>query len=163
MIKTAVIENNIWCELKTESNKCMYTFYPSNIPVAYGGSENANAVSGTIVCDSENDADKCLNTIAALIENGYSDTSNWYIALDMKDVLSHIFNGENLRYLSGTMDNVHVFPQDAEMVFAYFRMPKNTQDISAINSIAEQLSAKELWQQLSYASQDTCTADVWYR
>ena len=128
MKKTIIIENSLWCELHVSENVCFYTFYPSHIPIVYGGEKDADERKGFILCESNEDADVCLQAIVSLIENGYGEKCNWLSALDMEDIIKHIFCGLPLRYLHQTSNDLRTedFPEklrDSRQIFAYFHLP----------------------------------------
>ena len=171
--RTVKIKDRIWCKLRASSNKCSYTFFPSDIPNECGGIPDADLIEGSIVCESRESAKQCLQSIASLIENGYGEILNWWIALDMGDIMTHIFNGAPMQYLHRTIDALQVNDlvkhlKGAKIIFAYFNMPNGSKSSAHYEDLLEQISAKSLadtsvWTQASFGTMDFCEIDVWYR
>ena len=169
--KTIKIKDSIWCELKVASNKCLYTFFPSHIPSEYGGIPDTDMVQGTIECDSNESAHRCLQAIDSLIENGYGKTLDWLIALDMGDLMAHIFNGTPMKYSHGSIEALEIGTlekchKEAKMIFVYFNMPREQMSTTNYESLLSQVSSDsstEIWSQVSSRTLSTSTVHVWYR
>lgn len=169
--KTIKIKDNAWCNLNVASDKCIYTFFPSHIPGEYGGVPDADIIQGTIECDSNENANRCLQAIESLIENGYGKTLNWLIALDMGDIMTHIFNGESMQFLHGEIDALQTndlakYLAKAKTVFAYFELSNDCKSTAYYESVLEEISSitnASVWSQVCYHSKDICNLHIWYR
>ena len=167
--RTIKIKDNAWCNLNVVSNKCIYTFFPSHIPSECGGGPDADIIQGAIECDSNENANRCLQAIESLIENGYGKTLNWLIALDMGDIMTYIFNGESMKFLHQEIDalqtsNLAKHLAEAKTVFAYFELSNDC--TTHYESVLAGISSKPIasvWSQLCCHSSDICNVYVWYR
>ena len=167
--RTIKIEDNVWCNLKVASNKCLYAFFPSHIPSEYGGVPDAEIIQGAIECDSNENANRCLQAIESLIENGYGKTLNWLIALDMGDIMTYIFNGESMKFLHQEIDALQTSDlakhlAEAKTVFAYFELSNDC--TTHYESVLAGISSKPIasvWSQVCYHSKDICNVHLWYR
>lgn len=169
--RTIKIEDNVWCDLKVASNKCLYTFFPSHIPSEYGGDPDADIIQGAIECDSNENANRCLQAIESLIENGYDKTLNWLIALDMGDIMTYIFNGESMKFLHQGIDALQTSDlakhlAEAKTVFAYFELSNDCKSTAYYESVFAEISSisnASVWSQVCYHSKDICNVHLWYR
>ena len=149
----------------------IYTFFPSHIPGEYGGVPDADIIQGTIECDSNENANRCLQAIESLIENGYGKTLNWLIALDMGDIMTYIFNGESMKFLHQGIDALQTSDlakhlAEAKTVFAYFELSNNCKSTAYYESVLEEISSitnASVWSQVCYHSKDICNVHLWYR
>ena len=98
-----VINEKIWCELKTNENVCHYKLYPKNVPTEYGG-DSRECISGYVECESPEAAKKCMRSIKELIEGGYKKNPNWLFSLDMGDIMNHILPGKMRMFLNTSAD-----------------------------------------------------------
>ncbi len=169
--RSVKIKGNVWSDLKVDENKCLYTLLPSNIPVEYGGASDADMIRGSIECDSSIDALRCLQAIDSLIENGYGEALNWQIALDMGDILTHVFNGEPMRFMHGEIGSSELSDlakqlTEAKTVFAYFELPgdcRSTADYESALAEISSSSTADVWSQVCYHQEDVSNVYVWYR
>lgn len=159
------------CELSTVGAECVYRFYTAHIPTACGAMPNGGEVCGRIRCDSDKDAEQCLLAIARLIEKGYGDAPNWYIGLDMGDILTHIFNGRPMRYIQKTPRDASIAlieqrVKGAKFLFTYWQLPADSDIGSYCDEIGDRFEkaagAPSAWTQLELTTNEPATVAVWY-
>ena len=92
-ISLSDISGKVWCEIVCNESYCVLTLFPQNIPEEFRGKENTNTVKWQISCTSPAEAQRCQEALVTLITNGYNDPFNWYIALDLEDLIK-IFSDE---------------------------------------------------------------------
>ena len=77
--------DKVWCEIVCDDNICTLKLN-QNIPSDYRGQNNTDTFTQTISCTNPHEALACQDALAALIFNGYSESYNWYVGLDIKDI-----------------------------------------------------------------------------
>ena len=185
------INNDIWCELEVEHHVCKYKFLLMNIPSYVGGRKKSGdpdddwrlynkkdlpeTIEGTILCDSDENAQQCMLSLKALVENGYGDHPSWMVGLDMGDLFIH-FNREAMKFFhkefSITFDDESLKAikdrvKDSDSVVYSFSIPAEedfhlNQIETAYEKILPDKDAEVLWQ-LSLGKGSARTLDIWYR
>lgn len=92
-ISLSEISDKVWCEIVCNESNCVLTLFPQNIPEDYRGKKNTDTVKCTVSCPTTTEAQRCQEALASLISNGYNEPLNWYIALDIEDLMK-IFSDE---------------------------------------------------------------------
>ncbi|MBR3894330.1 MAG: hypothetical protein IKJ35_04185 [Clostridia bacterium] len=169
-----------WCELDVVQTKCRYQFFGCGAytsPIG-GEKENADCVEGFVQCRSTEDAEQCMVSIAALLENGYGEHGNprcWYVALDMNDIVTRIFNGEPMHFAHKIFASSFDLPslremrervKDSAFVFCSFTVSPEEGFAEVETALGELLSESEgteIWYQISVPGDESRTLDVWYR
>ena len=88
--KTLLSDNSgkVWCKTECDKNLCVTTLYINNIPSEICSVKDCDTVIWQSVSLSEEDATTCKNALTTLIFSGYSDPSNWFVSLDLDDLIS---------------------------------------------------------------------------
>lgn len=164
-----------WVEITPYESNCVLTLFPQNIPEEFRGKENTNTVKWQISCASPAEAQRCQEALATLISNGYNEPLNWYIALDIEDLMK-IFSDEmsfceltvdtdKLKSYSETISKLNV----NRMAFIYLRANEDTLNEYVLNAVLypDALVEKdvELWIQYSMdntISLGSLVVDLWY-
>ena len=165
------INGDTWCRLEAVANECRYTFFPSNVPSEYGVAAGEGEIEGKILCGTQEIAMKCLEAIAELIENGYSEPMRWLVALDMGDIMAYVFNGSTMQYLhcgnisEKTAESAKL-PNGTAVMFASFCLTAEEKSASFCETFLEQIcpdSCESVWWQLSACEYGAEAVDIWYR
>ena len=171
----ADISEQTWVEITPNESDCTMMLFAQNIPEEFRGKENTNTVKWQISCASPAEAQRCQEALATLISNGYNEPLNWYIALDIEDLMK-IFSDEmsfceltvdtdKLESYSETISKLNV----NHMVFIYLRVNEDTLTEYVLNAVLypDALVEKdvELWIQYSMdntISLGSLVVDLWY-
>ena len=140
-ISLSDISGKVWCEIVCNESNCVLTLFPQNIPEEFRGKENTNTVKWQISCASPTEAQYCQEALATLISNGYSDPFNWYIALDIEDLIE-IFSDE-MSFCELTVDTDKLESYSAtiptsnvnRMAFIYLRANEDTLNEYVLNAV----------------------------
>ena len=185
------INNDIWCELEVEHHVCKYKFLLMNIPSYVGGRKKSGdpdddwrlynkkdlpeTIEGTILCDSDENAQQCMLSLKALVENGYGNHPSWMVGLDMGDLFKH-FDGKPMKFLhkafGSTFDDeslktIKERVKNFDSVVYSFSIPEEedfhlNQIEMAYEKILPNRDAEVLWQ-LSLVKGSARTLDILYR
>ena len=165
----------VWCEIACNENSCVLTLFAQNIPEDYRGKKNTGTVKCAVSCASTTEAQCCQEALATLILNGYNDPFNWYIALDLEDLIK-IFSDEmsfceltvdtdKLESYSETISKLNV----NRMAFIYLRANEDTLNEYALNAALcpNAITEKdaEHWIQYSIDNEmplGSVVVDMWY-
>ena len=189
-----VIDNDIWCDLEIEEHICKYKFWLLNIPCGVGGHKKTGendeyyywhpdwretlpeVVEGVVVCDSNEGAMQCANSIRDLIESGYRDGGFWLIGMDMTDLLRH-FNGEPMKFLHKAfadsfdercLQQIKEGVNGSNSVCYHLLLPEqdSNEDSMEVYTVVEKIfpdnDAQVMWQ-LSIQGACDRTISTWYR
>ena len=86
-IKLIDSSEKVWCEIVCDDNISTLELLNQNIPSDYRGQNNTDTFTQTISCTNPHEALACQNALAALILNGYSESRNWCVGLDIGDII----------------------------------------------------------------------------
>ena len=174
-ISLSDISGKVWCEIVYNESNCVLTLFPQNIPEDYRGKKNTDTVKCAVSCASTAEAQRCQEALATLISNGYNELLNWYISMDLEDLIK-IFSDEmifceltvdtdKLESYSETISKLNV----NRMAFIYLRANEDTLNeyvLNAVlcpNAIAEKDA--EHWIQYSIDNEiplGSVVVDMWY-
>ena len=165
----------VWCEIACDESNCVLTLFAQNIPEDYRGKKNTDTVKCAVSCASPTEAQRCQEALATLISNGYSEPLNWYIAMDLEDLIK-IFSDEmsfceltvdtdKLESYSETISKLNV----NRMAFIYLRANEDTLNEYVLNTVLcpNAITEKdaELWSQYSLDNEiplGSVVVDMWY-
>ena len=165
----------VWCEIICDENNCVLTLFAQNIPEDYRGKKNTDTVKCAVSCASPTEAQRCQEALATLITNGYNDPFNWYIALDIEDLMK-IFSDEmsfceltvdtdKLESYSETISKLNV----NRMAFVYFRANEDTLNEYVLNAVLcpNAITEKDVEHWIQYSIDNTVSIgsiviDVWH-
>ena len=174
-ISLSEISDKLWCEIICNESNCVLTLFPQNIPEEFRGKENTNTVKWQISCASPTEAQRCQEALASLISNGYNEPLNWYIAMDIEDLIK-IFSDEmsfceltvdtdKLESYSETISKLNV----NRMAFIYLRAKEDTLNEYVLNAVLcpNAITEKdaEHWAQYSIDNEmplGSVVVDMWY-
>lgn len=174
-ISLSDISGKVWCEIVCNECNCVLTLFPQNIPEDYRGKKNTDTVKCAVSCASTAEAQRCQEALATLISNGYSKPLNWYIALDIEDLIK-IFSDEmsfceltvdtdKLESYSETISKLNV----NRMAFIYLRANEDTLNEYVLNAVLcpHAITEKdaEHWIQYSIDNEmplGSVVVDMWY-
>ena len=165
----------VWCEIACDESNCVLTLFPQNIPEEFRGKENTNTVKWQISCTSPAEVQRCQEALATLISNGYSEPLNWYISLDIEDLMKIFSDEMNFCELTVDTDKLESYSETISklnvnrMAFIYLRANKDTlneyvlNDVLCPNAIAKKDA--EHWIQYSIDNEiplGSVVVDMWY-
>ena len=127
-----------------------------------------------LTCLTPTEAQRCQEALASLISNGYNEPLNWYIAMDLEDLMK-IFSDEmsfceltvdtdKLESYSETISKLNV----NRMAFIYLRANEDTLNEYVLNAVLcpNAITEKdaELWSQYSLDNEiplGSVVVDMW--
>ena len=166
----------IWCEIACDESNCVLTLFPQNIPEDYRGKKNTDTVKCAVSCASITETNRCQEALATLISNGYNEPLNWYIAMDLEDLMK-IFSDEisfceltvdtdKLESYSETISKLNV----NRVAFIYLRANEDTLNEYVLNTVLcpNAITEKDVepWIQYSIDNEmplGSVVGDMWYR
>ena len=165
----------VWCEIACDESNCVLTLFPQNIPEDYRGKKNTDTVKCAVSCASITETNRCQEALATLISNGYNEPLNWYIAMDLEDLMK-IFSDEisfceltvdtdKLESYSETISKLNV----NRVAFIYLRANEDTLNEYVLNTVLcpNAITEKdaEHWIQYSIDNEmplGSVVVDMWY-
>ena len=157
-IKLIDSSEKVWCEIVCDDNICTLKLFNQNIPSDYRGQNNTDTFTLTISCINPHEALACQNALAALILNGYSE-SNWYVVLDIKDIIGIFSDKMSFCDVSIDTDKLDSYSETISKLnanrkaFIYLRANKDTLNEYVLNTVLypNAITKKdvELWIQYS--------------
>ncbi len=177
MSKTEIIKNreNLLCEIFSIANKCKYTIYPGHISFEWGGMENEVEIDGAVICASSEDADRCVESIACLVNSGCGENSDWYVDLDIIDIVQNIFNGGVMLYFHteiygginpAVLEKLREALVGSKTIFVCFHMHKRLESMSVDEILAQIVpeGTTDLRAQVSVFPGDVREfVEIWYK
>ena len=162
----------MWVEITHNESNCVLTLFPQNIPEEFRGKENTNTVKWQISCASPTEAQRCQEALASLISNGYNEPLNWYIALDIEDLMKIFSDEMSFCELTVDTDKLETFSKAisnlkiTRKAFIYIRANEDTLNGYVLDSLLTPscLSEEiELWSQYSIDNAlGSVVVDMWY-
>ena len=173
-IKLADSSEKVWCEIVCDDNISLKLFN-QNIPSDYRGENNIDTFEQKISCTNPHEALACQNALAALIPNGYSASHNWYVDLDIKDIIDIFSNKmrfcevsidtDKLESYSGTISKLNV----NRMAFIYLRANEDTLNEYVLNTVLcpNAITEKDVEHWIQYSIDNkmplgSVVIDMWY-
>lgn len=165
----------VWCEIVYNESNCVLTLFPQSIPEEFRGKENTNTVKWQISCTSPAEAQRCQEALATLISNGYNDPFNWYIALDLEDLMIIFSDEMNFCELTVDTDKLESYSKTIPKLnvnhktFIYLRANEETLNEYVLNAVLcpNAITEKdaEHWIQYSIDNEiplGSVVVDMWY-
>ena len=174
-IKLADSSEKVWCEIVCDDNICTLKLFNQNIPSDYRGQNNTDTFTQTISCTNPHKALACQNAVASLIFNGYCESCNWYVGLDLEDIIGIFSDEMNFCELTVDTDKLESYSETISklnvnrMAFIYLRANEDTLNEYVLNAalcpnaIAEKDA--EHWIQYSIDNEmplGSVVVDMWY-
>ena len=163
----------VWCEIACDESICVLTLFAQNIPEDYRGKKNTDTVKCAVSCASPAEAQRCQEALATLITNGYNDPFNWYIALDIEDLIKIFSDEMSFCELTVDTDKLESYSETISKsnvkAFIYLRANEETLNeyvlntVLCPNAIAEKDA--EHWIQYSIDKEmplGSVVVDMWY-
>ena len=173
-IKLIDSSEKVWCEIVCDDNICTLKLFNQNIPADYRG-ENTDTFTQTISCTNPHRALACQNALAALIFNGYSEAYNWYVGLDLEDIIGIFSDKMSFCEVSIDTDKLDSYSETISKLnvnrkaFIYLRANKDTLNEYVLNTVLypNAITKKdvELWIQYSIDNTiplGSLVVDLWY-
>ena len=126
-------------------------------------------------CRTPTEAQRCQEALATLITNGYSDPFNWYIALDLEDLMKIFSDEMNFCELTVDTDKLESYSETISklnvnrMAFIYLRANEDTLNEYVLNAVlcpnAIAKKDAEHWIQYSIDNEiplGSVVVDMWY-
>lgn len=173
-IKLIDSSEKVWCEIVCDDNICTLQLF-KNIPADYRGEKNIDTFTQTISCANPHEALACQDALAALVFNGYSELCNWYVGLDIKDIIEIFSDKMSFCEVSIDTDKLDSYSEIISKLnvnrkaFFYLRANKDTLNEHVLNTVLypNALAEKdvELW--IQYSMDNTIplgslVVDLWY-
>lgn len=174
-IKLIDSSEKVWCEIVCDDNICTLKLFNQNIPSDYRGQNNADTFTQTISCTNPHEALVCQDALAALILNGYCASRNWYVDLDLEDIIGIFSNKMRFCEVSIETDKLDSYSEIISKLnanrkaFIYLRANKDTLNEYVLNTVLHPNALVEkdveLWIQYSTDSTipfGSLVVDLWY-
>ena len=125
-------------------------------------------------CSTPIEVEHCQEALATLISNGYNDPFNWYIALDLEDLMKIFSDEMSFCELTVDTDKLETFSKAisnlkiTRKAFIYIRANEDTLNGYVLDSLLTPscLSEEiELWSQYSIDNEmplGSVVVDMWY-
>ena len=165
----------MWVEITHNESNCVLTLFPQNIPEDYRGKKNTDTVKCAVSCASPAEAQRCQEALATLISNGYNDPFNWYIALDIEDLIKIFSEEMSFCELTVDTDKLESYSETISkldvnrMAFIYLRANKDTLNEYVLNTVRypDAITEKDVepWIQYSIDNEmplGSVVVDMWY-
>lgn len=165
---------HVWCEIVCDDNICTVKLFNQNIPSDYRGENNIDTFEQTISCTNPHEALVCQNALAALVFNGYSQ-SNWYVGLDIKDIIEIFSDKMSFCEVSIDTDKLKSYSETISKLninhkaFIYLRANKDTLNEYVLNIVLypNALTEKDVKVWIQYSIDNTMpmgslVVDLWY-
>ena len=163
----------VWCEIACDESSCVLTLFAQNIPEDYRGKKNTDTVKCAVSCASPTEAQRCQEALTTLLTNGYNEPFNWYIALDIEDLMKIFSDEMSFCELTVDTDKLETFSEAisnlkiTRKAFIYIRANEDTLDGYVLDSLLTPscLSEEiELWSQYSIEEMPlgSVIVDMWY-
>ena len=165
----------VWCEIVCNESNCVLTLFLQNIPEDYRGKKNTDTVKCAVSCASPAEAQCCQEALATLISNGYNDPFNWYIALDIEDLIKIFLDEMSFCELTVDTDKLESYSETISklnvnrMAFIYLRANEDTLNEYVLNAVLcpNAITEKdaEHWSQYSLDNEiplGSVVVDMWY-
>lgn len=174
-ISLSDISGKVWCEIARDESNCVLTLFPQNIPEDYRGKKNTDTVKCAVSCPTTTEAQCCQEALATLISNGYNESLNWHLAMDLEDLIK-IFSDEmsfceltvdtdKLESYSETISKLNV----NRMAFIYLRANEDTLNEYVLNTVLcpNAITEKDVEHWIQYSIDNavplgSVVVDVWY-
>ena len=174
-IKLIDSSEKAWCEIVCDDNICTLKLFNQNIPSDYRGQNNTDTFTQTISCTNPHEALACQDALAALIFNGYSELCNWYVGLDIKDIIEIfsdkmsfcevLIDTDKLESYLETISKLNV----NRMAFIYLRANKDTLNEYVLNTVLypDAITEKDVEHWIQYSIDNemplgSVVVDMWY-
>ena len=139
-IKLIDSSEKVWCEIVCDDNICTLKLFNQNIPADYRG-ENTDTITQTISCTNPHEALVCQDVLAALILNGYCESCNWYVGLDLEDIIGIFSDKMSFCEVSIDTDKLDSYLETISKLnvnrkaFIYLRANKDTLNEYVLNAV----------------------------
>ena len=174
-ISLSDISGKVWCEIVYNESNCVLTLFPQNIPEDYRGKKNTDTVKCAVSCASPAVAQRCQEALASLISNGYNEPLNWYIALDIEDLMKIFSDEMSFCELTVDTDKLESYLETISklnvnrMAFIYPRANKDTLNKYVLNTVLypDAITEKDVEVGIQYSMDNTIplgslVVDLWY-
>ena len=175
LIRLTDSTGHVWCEIVCDDNICTLKLFNQNIPSDYRGQNNTDAFTQTISCINPHEALACQNALAALLFNGYSESHNWYVDLDIKSIIDIFSNKMKFCEISIDTDKLDSYSETISKLnvnrkaFFYLRANEYTLNEYVLNAVlcpnAITKEDVEHWIQYSIDNEmplGSVVVDMWY-
>ena len=165
----------VWCKIIHNKNICIITLFAQNIPEDYRGKKNTDTVKCAVSCTSPAEAQRCQEALATLITNGYNDPFNWYIALDIEDLMKIFSDEMSFCELTVDTDKLESYSETISKLnvnrkaFIYLRANEDTLNEYALNTVLcpNAIAKKDAEHWIQYSIDNTVSLgsiviDVWH-
>ena len=172
-IKLVDSSEKVWCEIVCDDNICTLKLFNQNIPSDYRGKNNTDTFTQTISCTNPHEALACQNALAALVFNGYGE-SNWYVGLDIKDIIDIFSNKMRFCEVSIDTDKIDSYSEtisklNARKAFIYLRANEDTLNEYVLNTVLcpNAITEKDVKHWIQYSIDNemplgSVVIDMWY-
>ena len=174
-ISLSDISGKVWCEIVCNESYCVLTLFPQNIPEEFRGKKNTDTVKCAVSCASPAEAQRCQEALATLITNGYNDPFNWYIAMDIEDLMKIFSDEMNFCELTVDTDKLESYSETISKVnvnrkaFIYLRANEDTLNEYVLNAVLcpNAITEKDVEHWIQYSIDNemplgSVVIDVWY-
>ena len=171
ILSISYTSGKVWCEIACDENSCVLTLFAQNIPEDYRGKKNTDTVKCAVSCASSAEAQRCQEALATLISNGYDDPLNWYIALDIEDVMKIFSDEMNFCELTVDTDKLESYSETISklnvnrMAFIYLRGNEDTLNEYVLNAVlcSNAITEKDAEHWIQYSIDNgSVVVDMWY-
>ena len=165
----------VWCEIACNESSYVLTLFAQNIPEDYRDKKNTDTVKCAVSCTSPAEAQRCQEALATLILNGYNEPFNWYIALEIKDLIKIFSDEMSFCELTVDTDKLESYSETISksdvnrMAFIYLRAKEETLNEYVLNAVlcpnAIAKKDAEHWIQYSIDNEmplGSVIVDMWY-
>lgn len=174
-IKLADSSEKVWCKIVGDDNICTLKLFNQNIPADYRGEKNIDTFTQTISCTNPHEALACQGALAALLFNGYSEAYNWYVGLDLEDIIGIFSDKMSFCEVSIDTDKLDSYSETISKLnvnrkaFIYLRANKDALNEYVLNTVlcpnAITKEDVEHWIQYSIDNEmplGSVVVDMWY-
>ena len=174
-IKLVDSSEKVWCEIVCDDNICTLKLFNQNIPSDYRGENNTDTFTQTISCTNSHEALACQDALASLIFNGYCESCNWYVGLDLDDIIGICSNEMSFCELTFDTDKLESYSETISKLnvnrkaFIYLRANEDTLNEYVLNAVLcpNAITEKdaEHWIQYSIDNEmplGSVVVDMWY-
>lgn len=174
-IKLIDSSERVWCEIVCDDNICTVKLFNQNIPSDYRGENNIDTFEQTISCINPHEALACQDALASLIFNGYCESCNWYVGLDLDDIIGICSDKMSFCEVSIDTDKLDSYSEiisklnATRKAFIYLRANKDTLNEYVLNAVLypDAITEKDVEVGIQYSIDNTIplgslVVDLWY-
>lgn len=167
--------DKVWCEIVCDDNICTLKLFNQNIPSDYRGENNIDTFKQTISCTNPHEALVCQDVLAALILNGYCESCNWYVGLDLEDIIGIFSDKMSFCEVSIDTDKLDSYSESISKLnvnrkaFIYLRANKDTLNEYVLNAVLcpNAITEKDVEHWIQYSIDNemplgSVVVDMWY-